>query len=101
MFSLPGGRNWYCGTSSRRYTDFARATITRGIFIPGAYAGPTRSGLIVRGKSHFKWNCCTDFFCQFILVHNGLRQHFPEGVQNFVQWHFLKSNMAAATSLNH
>ena len=36
-----------------------------------------------------------------ILVHNGLRQHFPEGVQIFVQWHFLKSNMAAATSLNH
>ena len=56
---------------------------------------------IVRRKSHFKWNCCTDFFCQLILVHNGLRQHFPEGVQNFVQWHFLKSNMAAATSLNH
>ena len=58
-------------------------------------------GTIVRRKSHFKWNCCTDFFCQLILVHNGLRQHFPEGVQNFVQWHFLKSNMAAATSLNH
>ena len=57
--------------------------------------------LIVRRKSHFKWNCCTDFFCQLILVHNGLRQHFPEGVQNFVQWHVLKSNMAAATSLNH
>ena len=56
---------------------------------------------VVRRKSHFKWNCCTDFFCQLILVHNGLRQHFPEGVQNFVQWHFLKSNMAAATSLNH
>ena len=56
---------------------------------------------IVRRKSHFKWNCCTDFFCQLILVHNGLRQHFPEGVQNFVQWHFLKSNMAATTSLNH
>ena len=35
------------------------------------------------------------------MVHNGLRQHFPEGVQNFIQWHFLKSNMAAATSLNH
>ena len=35
------GRNWYCSTSSRRYTDFAGATITRGIFI----LGPTRSGL--------------------------------------------------------
>ena len=57
--------------------------------------------IIVRRKSHFKWNCCTDFFCQLILVHNGLRQYFPKGVQNFVQWHFLKSNMAAATSLNH
>ena len=56
---------------------------------------------IVRRKSHFKWNCCTDFFCQLILVHNGPIQHFPEGVQHFVQWHFLKSNMAAATSLNH
>ena len=61
----------------------------------------TRLPYLVRRKSHFKWNCCTDFFCQLILVHNGLRQHFPEGVQNFVQWHFLKSNMAAATSLNH
>ena len=28
-------------TSSRRDTDFARATLTRGIFIPG----PTRPGL--------------------------------------------------------
>ena len=27
------GRNCYCSTSSRRYTDFCRATITRGIFI--------------------------------------------------------------------
>ena len=35
------GRNWYYSTSSRRYTDFARATITRVIFIPG----PTRPGL--------------------------------------------------------
>ena len=31
----------YCSASSRRYTDFARAMITRDIFIPG----PTRSGL--------------------------------------------------------
>ena len=61
----------------------------------------TRDSCIERRKSHFKWNCCADFFCQLILVHNGLRQHFPEGVQHFVQWHFLKSNMAAATSLNH
>ena len=25
------GRIWYCSTSSRRYTDFARATITRAV----------------------------------------------------------------------
>ena len=47
-------------------------------------------GVIVRRKSHFKWNCCTDFFYRLIFVHNGLRQHFPEGVQTFVQWHFKK-----------
>ena len=28
------GHNWYCSTSFRRYTDFARPTITREIFIP-------------------------------------------------------------------
>ena len=28
------GRNWYCSESSRSYTDVARATITRDIFIP-------------------------------------------------------------------
>ena len=36
------GRHWYSSTSHRRYTDFARAMIPRDIFIPGAYAGPTR-----------------------------------------------------------
>ena len=51
------------------------------------FSVPTFFAVIVRRKSHFKWNCCTDFFCQLILVHNGLRQHFPEVVQNFVQWH--------------
>ena len=38
-FSAARGRNWYCSTSSRRYTDFARATITRDIFIR-ALRGP-------------------------------------------------------------
>ena len=31
----------------------------------------------------------------------GLRQYFSEGVQNFVHWHFLKSNMAAVTPKYH
>ena len=42
-------------------------------------------------------NWSTDFFCRLIRVYTGLRQYFSEGVQNFVYWHFLKSNMAAAT----
>ena len=36
-------------------------------------------------------------FCRLMRVYKGLRQYFSEGVQNFVHWHFLKSNMAAAT----
>ena len=39
------GRNRYCSTPFRRYTDFARATITRDIFNPG----PTRNK---QAKSH-------------------------------------------------
>ena len=27
---------------------------------------PRASGYIVRRKSHFKWNFCTDFFCRLI-----------------------------------
>ena len=41
FFPTARGRNWYCSTSSRRYTEFAQATIIRGIFIPG----PSRPGL--------------------------------------------------------
>ena len=41
IFTTTRVHNWYCSTSSRRYTDLARATITRDIFIPS----PTRSGL--------------------------------------------------------
>ena len=33
IFFTARGCNWYCSTSSRRYTDFARASITRNIFI--------------------------------------------------------------------
>ena len=43
MFSHRQGRNWY-STLSIRYTDFARATITRDIFFPG----PTRCGLSLK-----------------------------------------------------
>ena len=41
LLSAFQGHNWHCRTSSRCYTDFARATMTRDIFIPG----PTRPGL--------------------------------------------------------
>ena len=46
------GRNWYCGTSSRRYMDFARAMIARDIFIPG----PTRPGLSRKQAKHTFYN---------------------------------------------
>ena len=38
IFHTARGNDWYCSTSSRCYTDFARATIIRDIFVPG----PTR-----------------------------------------------------------
>ena len=40
-------------------------------------------------------------FCRLIRVYIGLRQYFSEGVQNFVHWHFFKSNMAAAKAKYH
>ena len=48
MLFTARGRNWYRCTSSRCYTDFAGATITRDIVIPG----PTRPGLSHAGKTH-------------------------------------------------
>ena len=38
---------------------------------------------------------------EYRRVYIGLRQYFSEGVQNFVHWHFLKSNMAAVTAKYH
>ena len=32
-------------------------------------------------------------FCRLIRVYIGLRQYFSGGVQNFVHWHFFKSNI--------
>ena len=55
-------------------------------------------GILVRRKSHIGWNWSTDFFCRLIRVYIGLRQYFSEGVQNFVHWHFLKSNMNSLTT---
>ena len=49
FLSATRGRNWYCSTSSRRYTDFARRTITRDIFNPG----PTRNK---QAKTHTFFN---------------------------------------------
>ena len=43
---FPHHQRAYCSTSSRCYTDFARATITRDIFIPGTlYGARTKSQL--------------------------------------------------------
>ena len=41
LFPPPGGATEYIAYRSMRYMDFARATITRDIFIPG----PTQCGL--------------------------------------------------------
>ena len=62
---------------------------------------PAPSLDVVRRKSHIGWNWSTDFFCRLIRVYIGLRQYVSEGVQNFVHWHFFKSNMAAATAKYH
>ena len=46
FFPTARGHNWYCSTSSRCYTDFARATISRDIFIQALYAAQTKSQLL-------------------------------------------------------
>ena len=61
IFSHHQGCNWYCSASSRCYTDFARATITQDIFIPG----PTRPGL-TQNTHHF-----TSLQSEFALQSTG------------------------------
>ena len=53
VFFLPttSGRNWYFGTSSGQYTDFATVTIIWDIFIPGPYAAQTKSQLNKKAKN--------------------------------------------------
>ena len=58
FFLTTRGCNWYCSKSSRLYTDFARATLTRDIFNPG----PTRPGLSQNWQN-------TD---HFTILHNEL-----------------------------
>ena len=51
FFPTTRGRNWYCSTSSRRYTDYATVTIIWDIFTPGPYAAQTKSQLNKQAKN--------------------------------------------------
>ena len=50
IFPTTRGRNWYCGTSSRRYTDFPGAIAFRAAMRPGL----SRSTIFQTDKWHDK-----------------------------------------------
>ena len=82
FFTTRGGGDWYCSTSFRSYTDFARATITGGIFVLGLMRPELSRSLTNMQNTHHFANRYMARSNGDLLLRN--RQNFSESLMSLV-----------------